>query len=145
MDRAITWQKELKPQVEEGKTLLLDRYTTSSILYQSASIQDLQEKKDFVDFICDYEYHKLGIIEPDNIVFLHAPFELVRKMQLSRKENEGIINDIHERNIELLKRIYDNSMFLADYLGWDMISCSEEGKMLSKEAIHEKVYQLIKK
>ena len=144
LDRAITWRKELKPQYDLGKTILLDRYTTSSILYQSAQIEDMEEKKDFVDFICDYEYNKLQIQRPDNIIFLHAPFAVIRSLQLGRVENEGIKNDIHERNVELLKKIYDNSMFLADYLKWDMVSCSENDTMLSKEEIHEKVKQLIK-
>ena len=45
MDRATTWYTKLKQSVEEGKIVLLDRYTTSSLIYQSALIKDEEEKK----------------------------------------------------------------------------------------------------
>lgn len=144
-DRAVTWNKELKESYEEGKTLLFDRYTTSSILYQASTIEDLDERKRFIEFVCDFEYNKLDIKEPDNIIFLHAPFEVIEDLRSKRKENEGISNDIHERDREFLKKVYDNSMFVADFLNWDMIDCSKDNKMLSIEEIHEKVYSKIKK
>ena len=145
VDRAVTWNRELKESYEEGKTLLFDRYTTSSILYQTSTIEDLDERKRFIEYICDYEYNKLGIKEPDNIIFLHAPFEVIEELRSKRKENEGISNDIHERDRDFLKKVYDNSMFVADFLNWDMIDCSKDGSMLPIEEIHEKVYSKVKK
>ena len=144
-DRAITWHTLLKDDYELGRTLLFDRYTTSSILYQASTIEDLDKRKEFINFVCDYEYGKLGIPEPDNIIFLHAPFELIEEMRNNRKENEGIENDIHERDREFLKKVYDNAMFVADYLNWDMIDCSNGNKMLPIEEIHEKVYSKVRK
>ena len=44
IDRAITWESELKEKAK-GKVLLLDRYTTSSLIYQTALIDNLEEKK----------------------------------------------------------------------------------------------------
>ena len=41
----VTWEKKLKEKYEEGYTILLDRYTTSSIIYQSCLIEDLEERK----------------------------------------------------------------------------------------------------
>lgn len=145
LDRAVTWNTLLKDDYELGRTILLDRYTTSSILYQASTIDDINERKKFIDFVCDYEYNKLGIKEPDNIIFLHAPFDLIEEMRNNRKENEGISNDIHERDREFLKKVYDNAMFVADYLNWDMIDCSQDGKMLPIDEIHQKVYSKLKR
>ena len=145
IDRAITWNYELKKEYEKGKTLLFDRYTTSSIIYQGASIEDMDERKAFIDYVCDYEYNKLGIPEADNVLFLHAPFDVITKLRESRTVNEGVANDIHERDIEFLKKVYDNAMFVADYLNWDMIDCSKNDKMLPIDEIHEKVYSKLKK
>ena len=144
IDRAITWETELKKAYEEGSTILLDRYTTSSIFYQSALIDDEVEKRRFIDFVCDFEYEKIGISKPDNVIFLHAPFDLVTRMREERKANAGIINDIHESNIEYMRRVYNNAMFVARYLGWDMVDCCKDEKMDSIEEIHEKVYRLVK-
>ena len=145
IDRAITWNYELKKEYEKGKTLLFDRYTTSSIIYQGASIEDIEKRKEFIDYIIDYEYDKLGIPEPDNVLFLHAPFDVITKLRESRTVNEGVVNDIHERDIEFLKKVYDNAMFVADYLNWDMINCSKNNEMLPIDEIHQKVYSKLKK
>lgn len=144
VDRAIAWKLFLKEAYERGDTVLLDRYTTSSIIYQSSVIEDIEERKKFIDYICDFEYDKLGIQKPDSVIFLHAPFEVVRKTREARKVNDGIENDIHERDLEYMKGVYDNAMMVADYLGWDMIDCSRDGKMKSIEEIHEHVYQKVK-
>lgn len=145
VDRAVTWHKELKASYEEGKTLVFDRHTSSSILYQASTIADLDERKRFIEFVCDFEYNKLGIKEPDNIIFLHAPFEVIEDLRSKRTENEGISNDIHERDRDFLKKVYDNSMFVAEFLNWDMIDCSKNGAMLPIEEIHAKVYSKVKK
>lgn len=145
VDRAITWYKELKQALEEGKTILLDRYTSSSLIYQSALIEDLEERKRFIDFVIDFEYHKLGIKEPDFVIFLYAPFDLVTKIRQSRKSNAGISNDIHEKNIEFMKKVYENAMFVAEYLSWNMIKCNEGQEMRNIDDIHNEIVRLIKK
>ena len=144
-DRAITWKNELKPQYEAGKTIVLDRYTPSSLIYQSALIEDLQKKKDFIDYAIDREYHQLGIQEPDSIIFLHAPFELATKMREERKNNDGIQKDIHETNLEFMKKVYDNAMFLAEYLSWASVRCNDGDNLRSIDDIHEEIYSLVRK
>ena len=59
VDRAIAWNKHLREQWQEGKVILLDRYTTSSLIYQSALITDIEEKKAFIDYVCEFEYEKI--------------------------------------------------------------------------------------
>lgn len=145
IDRGIVWHTKLKPAYEDGAFILLDRYTTSSLIYQAACFDSLEEQKEFVDYVIDFEYNKLWIREPDNVIFLKAPFDLVTKIRNARKSNEGISNDIHERDIQFMKKVYDTSMFVADYLSWDQIECSDGDKMRSEDDIHEEVYELVKK
>lgn len=144
-DRAVMWHKELKYAYKAGNTLLLDRYTTSSLIYQTANLENVEDKKEFINYITDYEYNKLGIREPDQVIFLHAPFELLTEIRLKRTQNDGVINDIHEQNMEYMKKVYETSMFIADYLNWDKIDCSLCDKLRSIEDIHKDVYALVKK
>lgn len=147
-DRAVTWHQKLKPLYDKGHTILLDRYTPSSIIYQSALIEDEKEKKNFFHFVEDFEYEKIGIKRPDTIIFLHAPFELVTQMRMKRKSNDGIDNDIHERALDFMRKVYDNAMFVADYLSWDKIDCSngnaENPNLRTVLEIHEDIYRLVK-
>ena len=145
VDRACAWHTKLKPMYDDGKILLMDRYTTSSLIYQSAKIKDIEEKKKFLDYVTDFEYNKLGIQRPDVVVFLTAPFEMISEMRKNRVDNEGITNDLHERDLEYLKEVYDNSMFVAEYLGWDIIYNNIGMELRSKEDIHNDVYNLVRK
>ena len=145
LDRAITWQTEVKEKYENGNIILLDRYTTSSIIYQASTIKNIEERKKFIDYVSDFEYNKLGIGKPDDVIFLHAPFELTTKIRQSRIENEGIKNDIHESNLNYMKKVYDNSMLVANYLNWTKIKCYENNEMKSIEEIHENIYKKVKK
>lgn len=145
LDRACAWHTKLKPLYESGKVLLFDRYTTSSLIYQASVIEDLEEKKKFLDYVSDFEYRKLGIQEPDSVIFLYAPFDMVTEMRKGRKDNDGILNDLHERDIEYMKKVYDNAMFVAEYLSWNMIKCNDGDRMRSREDIHEEIYHLVRK
>lgn len=144
-DRGITWYTNLKNLYEQGYLILLDRYTTSSLIYQSALIEDVDKKKRFIDYVIDFEYSKIGIKEPDDVIFLHAPFDLVTKIRNARTQNEGIINDIHERDLEFMKKVYESAVFIADYLSWDQVECNDGNKMKKIDDIHKKVYSLVKK
>ena len=145
VDRACAWHSKLKQLYQEGKILLFDRYTTSSLLYQSAKIKDIDKKIAFLDYVTDFEYNKLGIQRPDIIIFLTAPFDVITQMRKGRIENEGVQNDLHERDLEYLKEVYDNSMFVSNYLGWNTIKCNDGDKMKTIEEIHEEIYRLVRK
>lgn len=144
VDRAVTWNTKLKKLYEKGSTILLDRYTSSSLIYQSAIIEELEERKKFIDYVIDFEYNKLGIRRPDITIFLYASFDLVTKMRNERKENAGISKDLHERDLSFMKKVYDNAMFIADYLGWTKIKCDDNDSIRSIEAIHEDIIKAIK-
>ena len=145
IDRACAWYSKLKEEYDQGKIILLDRYTTSSIIYQSAVIDNLSDRKRFINYIEDYEYKKIGIAKPDMVIFLEAPFDLVTKMRQSRTDYEGNKEDIHEKNLEFMKSVYDNALFVADYLKWDMVKCNKDEKMCSIDEIHEFIVTEVKK
>lgn len=144
-DRAITWETGLKEEYKKGGIIVLDRYTTSSLIYQSTSINDTSERDKFINFVDDYEYNKLGLPKPDLVIFLHVPFELARSLKEKRKQNSGVKDDIHERDLEFMKKVSDTSIYLAKMNNWDFIECSKDEQMLSIEEIHDKIRKLVMK
>lgn len=139
LDRAITWYSGLKKEYDDNKIVLLDRYTTSSIIYQSALIEDIEERKKFIDYIIDFEYKKIGIKEPDKVIFLKASFDIVQDLISKRSNNDGVKNDIHESDILFMKKVYDNALFVAEYLNWEIITCDNGTSMKSIDEIHEDI------
>lgn len=144
-DRGARWNDTLKKPYENGNVILLDRYTTSSLIYQSALIESEKDKNEFIKYVKDYEYNKIGIKEPDQVLFLYAPFDVITKTRNARKSNEGVENDIHESNLDFMMKVYDNACFLAEKEQWDIIDCCRFGELDSVENIHQKVYSKIKK
>lgn len=143
-DRAITWVTGLKQEYEKGNILVLDRYTTSSLIYQSSAIEDKEEKNKFIDYVYDYEYNKLGLPKPDLVIFLYVPFELAQELKKKRKNNDGIKNDIHESDYAYLKKASDTSIEIAKKYNWHFINCSSNNQMRLIEDIHEDIYKLVK-
>ncbi len=143
VDRAITWNNKLKDAYDNGNIILLDRYTTSSLIYQSALFESENDKKAFIDYVTDYEYNKLGIKKPDKVIFLTADFDVVSNMRSKRESNDGIKNDVYERDNNLMKKIYDNAMFVSDYLGFDIVKCDLNGSLRSIEDIHNEIKSII--
>lgn len=143
-DRAVAWYSSLKKEYDEGNTILLDRYATSSLIYQAASIEGEENKKAFLDYVYDLEYNKIGIGKPDQVIFLFAPFDLVTNMRNARKVNDGVENDVHERDLSFMKKVYDTAVFVANYFGWDIVECSNEDNMKSIEEIRENIIKIVK-
>ena len=70
---------------------------------------------------------------------------LYSQIRNARKINDGISNDVHEADIDYMYKVYENAMFVADYLSWDRIKCDRNRKMRSIEAIHKDIYKYVKK
>jgi len=140
-DRAVTWYSFLKHEYEAGKIILLDRYTISSLIYQTANIEPLSRRQEFIDYLADFEYHKLLIAEPDLVIFLTMPFDLATELRNKRQQNDGVTNDIHESNLSFMKKVYDNSHFVANHFGFEQVNCESDHDIRSINDIHEEVYQ----
>ena len=44
-----------------------------------------------------------------------------------------------------MKKVYDNALFVADYLNWYKIECSCNGKMKTPMEINNEIRNIIKK
>lgn len=143
-DRAITWISGLKEEYNKGNIILLDRYTTSSLIYQSPVIEDEEEKNKFIDYVYDYEYNKLGLPVPDLVIFLYAPFEFAKALKEKRKQTKNVDDDIYEKDLEYLRKISDSSTFIADKYNWEYINCTKDNEMRSIEDIHEDIYNVVR-
>ena len=141
-DRMITWQTILKKAYSEGYIILLDRYTTSSLIYQTASLKGGKEKEALIEEMATFEYDKLGTKRPDRVIFLNVPYSLNVKMR--KKRNVDKEEDIIEQNEKYLHEVYDSALYTAKYLNWTFVMCAKDDKLRTVEEIHEDIYENIK-
>ena len=145
VDRQIIWPTKLKPEYDKGSVILLDRYTTSTLIYQGAMKKTKEELINFIEYVKEHEDGTLEVKEPDQVIFLYADFDLAMKLKSEREKKTNTSADLHESNLSYMRKVYDTAMFLADYLKWSKVKCDEGDHMRPIEDIHEDVYRLVKK
>ena len=106
IDRFISFTKNWKDFYEEGGIIISDRYTMSNMIHQASKINDMEEKKKYVDWLYDLEFEKMKIPFPDLVIFLNMPTEFAYKLMESRlnKFSNEEEKDIHEKNKDYMKK-----------------------------------------
>ncbi len=142
VDRFYAYHNELKEALEDGKIVLLDRYTTSNLIYQGSFFE--REKKDeFLDYITDYEYNRLGLKKPDLVIFLKLDKDFANTLRKNR-DTEGVDGDINEKDNIFLDKVYDNSLYVADKYNFKIVECSKDGVLRSIDDISDEIYYIVK-
>ena len=140
----------IKQVLDNGGTVLLDRYVYSNIAYQCAKLSDNAEAERLRDWIFNTEYGDFNLPKPDLNIFLDVPIGFVEsKLKADRggedREYLGGAQDIHEADIEFQKRvraIYQRQCELDPK--FIRIDCSDEyGEMLPPGAIFAKVKEVV--
>ncbi len=144
VDRFASFRKFWRGDYENGTVILTDRYTTSNLVYQLPKLPR-GEWDAFLSWLCDFEYGKLGIPEPDLTVFLDMPQEVSQRLLDSRYRENGGERDIHESNAPYLSACRESASYAAERLGWRTVSCAENGKPRSVEAIRGDIAEIVRK
>lgn len=142
-DRYVSFVTDWKKDWEDPDTVLIaTRYTTSNA-YHQLSKTDEAEWDEFLTWLCDFEFVKLGLPAPDKVIFLEMPQQHSSKKVEERCKETGAVKDIHEKDADYLRRCYDAAMYTAKKLGWDVINCAPDGIQKSKEEISQILINII--
>ena len=147
VDRYASYKTEWEDFYLKGGIVLADRYTSSNMIHQASKIEDKEEQTQFLYWLEDLEFRMYGLPRPSKVIFLDMPPEYSKKLMENRdnKITGQSKKDIHESNFEYLKKSYKNAMDVVKAYNWPIISCVENGRILSIDEIHEKVYTEVKK
>lgn len=147
VDRYATYKTDWGRDYEDGTVIVADRYVPSNLIHQASKIEDETEKDKFIKWLDEFEYGKLGLPEPNVVVFLDMPTETAAKLMEKRanKIDNSAQKDIHERNVEYLKKSYDNAKGIADRLHWEIIPCTCGGEVRNIGDISDDVYAVAEK
>ena len=140
VDRYASYKKVWGKWYEEGGLVLSDRYTTSNAVHQ-ASKEPEEKQAEYLRWLYEFEYDKLGMPRPDLVIYLDVPTDFTEKMMRTREAATNTHADIHEQDLEYLatcRRIGKNA---AAYYNWTVINCVRDGEMRTIEDIHEEIYR----
>ena len=144
VDRYASYKKVWGDWYENGGLVLSGRYTTSNAVHQ-ASKEPEENRADFLKWLYEFEYDKLGLPAPDLVIYLDVPTDFTEKMMRRREADTNTSADIHEQDMTYLDTCRRMGKTAAQYYGWTVINCVQDGEMRSIEDIHEEIYRLVRK
>ena len=143
VDRYASFKKDWGNWYDQGGVIISDRYTTSNAVHQ-ASKEAPENRPEFLRWLYEFEYEKLGMPRPDLTIYLDVPTDFTEKMMRSREASTNTKADIHEKDMSYLATCREMGRTASQYYGWKVIPCVRDDEMRSIEDIHQELYALVK-
>lgn len=145
VDRYASLKKVWGEYYEQGGLVLTDRYTTSNAVHQCSKLPPMHWDG-FLNWLFDFEYKKIGIPTPDEIIYLAVDPEVSQRLLTERYQGHEEKKDIQEKDREYIARSRAAAEYCARTLGWKRIECtepvapdSEERRMRTIESINDEI------
>ena len=143
VDRYASFKQDWGEWYRQGGLIVSDRYTTSNAVHQ-ASKEPAEKQGEFLKWLYEFEYDRLGLPRPDLTLYLDVPTDFTEKLLRNREEATNTQADIHEKDMEYLTTCRNTGRAAAAFYGWTVIECVRDGKMRSIEDIHEEIYRHVR-
>ncbi len=143
----------MRKWLKEGYIVIANRYVSANQIHQGGKIKNAKKRDAFIKWLDKMEYEVFGIPRPDITLYLSLPtkivLELLKKRESSKMKRAYLKKkgrDVAEMDVEHLVNSRKSALKLVKEIpNFIKIECSEKGKILPREIIHEKVYEEVKK
>ena len=143
VDRYASYKCKWKEFYDDPDSVVItNRYTTSNAVHQLEKT-DREHWDEYLSWLFDFEYNKLGIPSPDIVMFLEMKPEISLELVKKRSAETGQKQDIHELDPDYMHRSYKAALYACDKLGWERIICAEDGRPKSVEEISRLVFETV--
>jgi dTMP kinase len=151
---ADRWESSegIKKMLSDGTNVILDRYVSANQIHQGGKIKNAKKRESFMKWLDEMEYSVFKIPRPDITLYLDLPtkivLELLKKRDSSKIKREYLKKkkDVHEADMNFLINSRKSALKLSKEIpNFVKIECSKNGKILSREVIHEMIYEKVKK
>ena len=134
VDRYASYMQYWKDDYNSGNIILAARYVSSNAIHQMSKL-DFGKWDEYLEWLYNYEYGKLGLPVADKTIFLDMPIEISQKFLSKRYNGDNAKKDIHESHTDYLQRCRKSALYAADKLSWSVIECSKDGIPMTIEQI----------
>ena len=142
VDRFASYQEDWGGFYAAGGIVVANRYTTSNAVHQAAKLAEA-ERGEYLKWLFDLEYGRMGLPEPDLVLYLDRPTEVTEHLLRRREETTAAAADIHERDGAYLRRCRESAGQIARTLGWSVVNCADGDTPRSVEDIHREVLRRV--
>ena len=147
VDRFASYKSDWESFYLNGGIIIADRYTTANMVHQSVNFRTALELAGFVSWLEELEYEKMGIPEPDKVIYLDVPIEKSMEIIAGRKNkiSECDNHDILESDLFHQARAKESALVVARIKGWDVVNCVHENKMRTIADISSEIFEIVRK
>lgn len=139
-DRYISYVTDWKDFLKDPDAVVVaNRYTTANAYHQMAKMPR-DEWDAYLDWLWDFEFGRLGLPHPDDVILLLVPPEVSIANIEKRSERSHVKKDIHEKDEDYLRRCYDAATYAAKKLGWRVIDCAKNGVQIGIDEVFTKIF-----
>jgi len=145
LDRASA-KEEMDAWLSHGGVIVCNRYATSNMAHQGARLPE-EHRKEFLEWIDELEYKVHRIPREDIVVYLHVPWQVSTELTKKKGERAYIGNGKDILEADTSHRQASEAMYLTlakKRKNWVMVECVENGNILPKEVIHEKILAVLR-
>lgn len=143
VDRFASYKTDWGAFYRGGGVVVADRYTTGNAVHQCSKLPPDQWEA-FLAWLFDFEYTKIGIPSPDQVVYLEVDPAVSQRLMTGRYQGDEARKDIHEKDFEYLARSQRAAAWCAAHLGWARVACCQGAEMRPIGAIHADVLKAVK-
>jgi dTMP kinase len=143
--------KKIEKWLKSGFIVVADRYASANQIHQGGKIANTKKRESFLKWLAEMEYKVFKIPKPDAVFYLSVPIPVVLKLIRARNKNGkrnylGKKKDVHEKDVKFLENSRKSALWLAKtQKGWIKIECMKGRVLDTRENIHDKIYEKIKK
>ena len=143
VDRFASYRDDWGKLYESGGLILSDRYTTSNAVHQGSKLPD-DELPDFFNWLADLEYVKMGLPEPDLVIYLDVDIETSLRRMRHREQRNHSKADIHEQDTAYLERCLRTADMACEHYGWRRVDFMKDGAEREKQEKNDEIYAIIR-
>lgn len=142
VDRFASYRDDWGRIYENGGLILSDRYTTSNAVHQGSKLPD-EELPAFFDWLVDFEFRKMGLPEPDLVIYLDVDLETSRRRMRQREADTHTRADIHEQDSDYLARCLHTADMACRHYGWTRIPWQKDGRERDMDEKNAEIYDIL--
>lgn len=142
---------EIRDSLAAGKVVIADRFTSANQIHQGGKIDDVEDRKRFLEWLELIEHGVLSIPRPDAIFYLKVPLAISLQLLSEKRAAKSVDlgageKDAHEEDRAFLERSHETAVWLASHEpNWQVVDCEKHGEMRTREDIHAEVTEAITK
>jgi len=139
VDRYASYLRHWGEDYRRGTLIVADRYATSNVAHQMPKLPKA-EWDAYLAWLEETEYVRVGIPQPDLVVYLDMAPETSKKLLARRYHGDESKKDLHEANFAYLLKCREAALYGAEKLGWQVIRCCDGKDPYPPEQIAERVW-----